>query len=75
MNSEPNNLDDEKASMKNYARYSSIAFQLVAIIGVFAFAGYKIDQHYQHKVQWVTAIFCVAGVCLSIYQTVRQLRS
>jgi hypothetical protein len=26
-------------------------------------------------VQWVTAIACVFGVCLSIYQTIKQLKA
>ena len=52
-----------------------MAFQMMAIIGGSAFIGYKIDQWFVHKIQWVTAITCVVGVCLSIYQSIKQLKA
>jgi F0F1-type ATP synthase assembly protein I len=67
--------DDIKKPLTNYAKYTGVAFQMMAIIGVSAFIGYKIDQYYNHETQWVTALTCVLGVCLSIYQTIRQLKS
>jgi len=66
--------DSQKQAFGNYAKYTGVAFQMMAIIGGSAFVGYKIDQWYDHKVQWVTAIACVLGVCLSIYQTIKQLK-
>jgi F0F1-type ATP synthase assembly protein I len=68
-------LESEKKALSGYAKYTGVAFQMMAIIGACAFIGYKIDQYYEHKPQWVTAIACVLGVCLSIYQTIRQLKS
>jgi len=70
---EPENEDDLGKSANNYAKYSAVVFQMIAIIGVFAFAGYKIDQWAKHDVQWVTALLCLVGVCLSIYVTIKQL--
>lgn len=67
-------LAPEKKALAGYAKYTGVAFQMMAIIGASAFIGYKIDQYYDHKTQWVTALTCVLGVCLSIYQTVRQLK-
>jgi predicted negative regulator of RcsB-dependent stress response len=70
--------DDDKnpkfESFANFAKYTGVAFQMVAIIGLSAFVGYKIDVYYEHKVQYATAIACVIGVFLSIYQTIRQLK-
>ncbi len=63
---------ENKAS--SYAKYTGVAFQMMAIIGASAFIGYKVDEYYDHKTQWVTALACVLGVCLSIYQTIRQLK-
>jgi hypothetical protein len=57
-----------------FVKYTGVAFQMLAIIGLSAYIGYKIDQYYNHKVQYATAIACVLGVFLSIYQTVRQLK-
>lgn len=65
---------NESRSLVNYAKYTGVAFQMMAIIGGFAVAGYKLDQWYDHKTQWITAIACVLGVCLSIYQVIRQLK-
>lgn len=65
----------DKQSLNAYLKYTGVAFQMMAIIGLAAFIGYKIDQYYQHNTQWVTAISCVLGVFLSIYQTIRQLKS
>lgn len=67
-------LGDEKKALNAYAKYTGVAFQMMAIIGVSAFIGFKIDEYYDHKTQWVTALACVLGVCLSIYQTIRQLK-
>ena len=72
------NFNDDKDSggqaYGTYAKYTGMAFQMMAIIGGSAFIGHKIDQWFDHKVQWVTAITCVFGVCLSIYQIIKQLK-
>jgi hypothetical protein len=70
---EPENNDEVSKSANAYAKYSAVVFQMIAIIGGFAFAGYKIDAWLKHDVQWVTALLCLAGVCLSIYVTIKQL--
>ena len=75
--SNPKIKDDkgaEEQGFGNYAKYMGVAFQMLAIIGGAAFIGFKIDQWYNHKVQWVTAIACVIGVCFSIYHTIKQLK-
>jgi hypothetical protein len=66
--------NSKSESFSNFAKYTGLAFQMMAIIGLSAFLGYKIDIYYEHKVQFVTAIACVLGVFLSIYQTIRQLK-
>lgn len=68
-------LKEEKSALTGYAKYTGVAFQMMAIIGLCAFIGYKIDEYYDHKIQWVTALACVIGVCASIYQTIRQLKA
>ncbi len=67
--------DSEGQAYANYAKYTGMAFQMMAIIGGSAFIGYKIDQWFVHKIQWVTAITCLVGVCLSIYQSIKQLKA
>lgn len=67
-------VETEKQALNSYVKYTGVAFQMMAIIGLSAYIGYKTDQYYDHKTQWVTAIACVLGVFLSIYQTIRQLK-
>ena len=68
-------LKDEKKALTGYAKYTGVAFQMMAIIALCAFIGYKIDEYYHHQIQWVTALMCVIGVVASIYQTIRQLKA
>lgn len=72
---EPEEFDTEKKVLSNYAKHSGVAFQMIAIIGLFAFIGYKADAWLHHEVKWITALSCVTGVCLSIYLTIKQLKS
>ena len=65
------NNKDNKSS--DYVKYTGIAFQMLGIIALFAFIGYEIDVHLKNQTQWVTALCCLVGVCLSIFQTIRQL--
>lgn len=68
-------LEDEKKALTSYAKYTGVAFQMMAIIGLCSFIGYQIDKYFQHQIQWATALGGVIGVCASIYQTIRQLKS
>ena len=57
----------------NFVRYSGIAFQMLAIIGIMTFIGYKIDENREGKQQIFTAIFGLVGVVISLIQVVRSL--
>jgi F0F1-type ATP synthase assembly protein I len=68
--------DDGKGrEVNSYAKFSGIAFQMIAVIGVFAFAGYKIDEATGHKVKWVTAALSLAGVFIALYIVIRSVKS
>jgi len=66
-------MDNNKKEVNNFAKYSSISFQMLATIGVFAFIGYKLDEYKQAKTPIFTAIFSLIGVVISLYQVVKQL--
>lgn len=66
--------DNDQKPVSNYAKYSGIAIQMIAIIGVFSFAGYKIDQHLQHATQWVTAVMSLLGVFISLYIVIKSVK-
>jgi hypothetical protein len=70
-----NEQDDNNNNPLNaYAKYSSLGFQMIAIIGVFTYAGYKIDEAAHHQVKWVTAALSLTGVFISLYMVIVSLK-
>ena len=70
--------DDESGigkEMNSYAKFSGVAFQMIAVIGLFAFAGYKIDESMAHQVKWVTAVLSLIGVFIALYIVIRSVKS
>ena len=65
--------NEKKKGLNNFARYSSISFQMIVVIGVFAFAGYKIDAYRETKTPIFTAALSLIGVGVAMYQVVKQL--
>jgi len=59
----------------NYMKFTGIAFQMVAVIGLFAYAGLKIDESAQHSTKWVTAILSLVGVFISLYIIIKSLKN
>ena len=70
-----NEGDDKGKPVNNYVKFSGTGFQMIAIIGVFTFAGYKIDQAAHHKVQWATAALALCGVFISLYVVIKSLKA
>jgi len=60
--------------MNNYIKYSGLGIQMIVIIGLFTFAGYKIDQALNHQTQWVTAGLSLGGVFVSLYVVLKSLK-
>ena len=60
--------------INSYAKFSGVAFQMIAVIGVFAFAGYKIDESMAHRVKWVTAVLSLIGVFIALYIVIRSVK-
>lgn len=58
-----------------YAKFTGLAFQMIAIIGVMTYAGYKIDESAAHTTKWVTVIFSLAGVFISLYLVIRAVKN
>jgi hypothetical protein len=72
----PKNEEDENGAreVSDYAKYSVMGFQMIAIIGLCTYAGYKIDQSAQHQTKWVTAILSLTGVLIAIYVVIRSVK-
>ncbi|RZK17037.1 MAG: AtpZ/AtpI family protein [Hymenobacter sp.] len=65
----PNSPDRLRA----FAKYSGIAFQMLATIGLSAWAGTWLDGHYHTKTPWFTIGLMLAGVLVALYQVIRSL--
>ncbi|WP_025743741.1 AtpZ/AtpI family protein [Aquimarina pacifica] len=59
--------------LRKYAALSGIAFQMGATIFLCAYAGKKLDAHYQLEKQWFTMGFVLFGMVTSIYVVIKQL--
>ena len=66
-------LEKKKRSLDNYARYSSIAFQMLVIILAGVFGGIKLDQWLGLKTPVFTVILSLLSVILAIYYVTRDL--
>jgi F0F1-type ATP synthase assembly protein I len=65
-------FDQKKQGLNNYARYSSMAFQMAAIILVGMFGGYKLDSWLNLKPLF-TIVLSVSSVIIAIYLVTRDL--
>ena len=58
--------------MNNYLKYSSMAVQMGVTIGLFAFAGYKLDEHFHTKLPYWTIGLSLSGVGISLYSVIKD---
>jgi len=66
------NKDDFKNSLKNYAKYSGIAFQMAAVIFLGTWGGYKLDTFFKFESHILTLILSLLSVILAIYVAVKD---
>jgi len=61
-----------KQQFNNYAKYSSLAIQMIVIILVGVFGGLKLDEYLNFKIPVFTATLSVIAVFFSIYYAVKD---
>jgi len=67
---------DEPASNRSaLAKYSGIAIQMLAIIGLSTWAGVWLDGHFQTKTPWYTIGLTLTGIFGALYQVIRSASS
>ena len=74
-NPKKNNEDLKKAAKnhaKNYLKYSSMAFQMAAIIFLGTFGGYKLDQYLSLETPVFTLILSILSVITAIYFAIKD---
>jgi F0F1-type ATP synthase assembly protein I len=64
---------DQKSRPSSYARFSGLAIQMFAIIGVGTFIGYKLDERFPNTYSTYTIIFSLGSVIMSIVYVIRRI--
>ena len=61
-----------KQKFDNFVRYSSLAFEMIAIMGLGAFGGYKLDQWLALSFPVFTLVLMVLAVVAAIYHAIKN---
>jgi len=61
-----------KRTMKEYARYSGIGFQMIAIILIALYLGIKLDEWLKMQFPLFTLVLTLAGVGLAMYVVIKE---
>ncbi|MBF8148981.1 AtpZ/AtpI family protein [Winogradskyella sp. F6397] len=69
----PQKPKTKKSDLNSYARYSSIAIQMVIIIGVGTFIGVKLDEYFPNEHKLYTLILSLSSVILSMVYVIRRI--
>lgn len=67
------NNPEKESGLKNYAKYSSIGIQMLAIILIGVYGGVKLDELIFWEFPIFTIILSILSVFLAIYYVVRDL--
>ncbi len=62
-----------KKYLHDYARYSTLAIRLIAIILIGFFGGMKLDQYLNLEFPIFTLVLAFAGLFLSLYLLIKDL--
>ena len=66
-------IKEQKERLNSYARFSGIAIQMIAIIGVGTFIGVKLDEKHPNKNNLYTLGFTLGSVIASIIYVIRRI--
>ena len=56
-----------------YAKFSGVAFQMIAIIGLGTYGGVKLDEKYPNEHSLFTIILSLLSVAIAMYYVIRQV--
>ena len=60
-------------SLNQYTRFSGIAIQMGVIIGVSAWGGKKLDEHFNLNKPYLTIVCSLTGVAVALYLVIREV--
>jgi hypothetical protein len=69
---DPNKFQKPKKKVDDFIRYSSLAFEMVVIMGIGVFAGVKIDSWLGFKFPVFTFVLMILSVIGAIYHAIRK---
>lgn len=71
---EKNLINQEKTakSLSNYAKYSSLAFQMIAIILIGVFGGMKLDKWLEFRFPVFTVVLSLLATSLAVYYGIKD---
>jgi len=64
---------NKDSRINSYAKFSGIAFQMVAIIGLGSFGGVKLDEYYPNKYSVFTIICSLVSIGIALYYVIKQV--
>ena len=64
---------NRKSALNDFGRYSSLAFQMIAIILAGVFGGIKLDQVVRWEFPVFTLVLTILAVFMSMYYAVKDL--
>jgi F0F1-type ATP synthase assembly protein I len=68
-----NRFQKNKNKFDAFIRYSSLGFEMMAMIVVGTFLGFKIDQWLENNFKWFTLVLMVLSVIGSVFYFIRKL--
>ncbi len=63
----------QRSAAQTYLKYSGLAFQLLAAVGLAAWGGIKLDKHLGNRFPFVTLLLVVLALVGSMFLLIRQL--
>lgn len=66
-------MSTPKKPLKGYLKYSGIAFQMIAIIGLGTFLGVQLDKKTDSETSFYTLILSLLSVFVALAFTIRQI--
>ena len=68
----PSDAHDDARNSSALGKFSGIAVQMSAIIGLSTWAGVWLDGHFQTKTPWYTIGLTLTGIFGALYQVIRS---
>jgi hypothetical protein len=73
MDLEEQKLPQKKKQLNNYAKYSSMAFQMMIIIIIGSLGGLKLDKWIGTEFPFFTLILSLVSVAIAIYMAIKDI--